>query len=219
MTLDRVANGKTTLSLSIIILVLAAALGLSLSLRPTSRVLSETSIVTSTETVTTSEIETAVVNHTVTTTVTPLQQVNESFSEHLLSFGSGNVSAILARYEQGANLTWEQAECFSGLFIVPHDARLLLDILSANVTRAWAVDNATLPKITIATNGSLLVNDTFALAMRTAHGNITSTISAEVVYTYSSGDWLISQETWHFLTFESGPGMCLFDAMIPRQNR
>jgi hypothetical protein len=195
MTHDTAAIGRTTIGL-IIILVLAAALGVSLTVPRAIKTVTETSVEISTETVTTSEVE------TVTTTVTPFQQVNESYYDHLLSLDSGNVSAILAGYGQGANLTWQQAACLSGLYPVPHDARLLFDALSANVTRSWAVENATLPEITIATNGSLLVNDTFALAVRAASGNLTATISAEVVYVYSAGSWLISEETWYFLTFD-----------------
>ncbi len=195
MAPERVAIGKAIIALSIIALVLAAALGFVL-LKPQS-----ITTVTSTE----------------TSTLMPARQAAEivanTFAKHLLLFTSRNVSAIVSQYQPNANVTWEGGgPCLSGLYPISDGSFVkLLDlffqyrfpqfqiwpqgfhtILIGNVTQIRTTE----------LYGSANVNSTFVLKGQDILGNLTSTVSAQDSYRYSatSDTWLISQETWHFLT-------------------
>jgi hypothetical protein len=197
---QRAAISKAVIALSVTSLVLATALGVSLSVssQSTPRTITETS----TRTLTQIRVETSTVNETLTTTVTPAQIVNQSFYEHLISFSTGNLSAIVSQYEPNANVTWQQASCFSGLYSGTHIITQLL-----NATRPWPIQNATVSSIATLPNDSVSVNSTFSLAVK----NFNAMVSAQDTYSYSSpsNTWLISQETWHFLIINSEPFFCV----------
>ncbi|MGH9920852.1 MAG: hypothetical protein ACRD6W_18530, partial [Nitrososphaerales archaeon] len=74
-----------------------------------------------------------------------------------------------------------------------------------------AVGNPTMTIIP-ETNGSVLVNSTFGFqSMKAGNFGITNgTVSAQDLYTYSetNASWIISQETWNFLAFNSQIDPC-----------
>jgi len=183
------------ISLSIIALVLAAALGIVLVERP-----SLVRTVTSTD----------------TTTVIPSQEaesmVSEVFALHLLSFTSANVSSIVSQYGGNANVTWigHGGFCYSGLYAGSGEIMTLLGDFLGKVTPELAMGNVT-RTVTAEANGSMVVSSTFDFAARGPnYGIVNGTVSAQELYAYSAanGAWLISQETWDFLTFSSQFAVC-----------
>ena len=145
---------------------------------------------------------------TASSTATPTETiaglVSGNFAEHLLLFASRNVSAIVPQYETNASVTWEQILCLSGIYTVTGNGNLtqLLNIFFGAYGQALVVGNVTRTIVT-ATIGSVMINSTLGLVGQGLVGNFTSTVSAQDTYRYSttSSTWLISQETWHFLTF------------------
>jgi len=194
--------GRPVVGLSIVILVLAGTLGLVL-VSPQSIMKEQTTI-------------------TVTSTVTPTQQevgtISDSFVQHLVLFTSRNVSAIVAQYEPSANVTWNGLSCWSGVYANAAnsgDLTTLLNIFFDNTKTALGyqgfsavfVGNVTRTSVGTTTDGSFIVNSTFGLLGQASVGNFTAIVSAQDSYVYSrtSGTWLISQETWHFLTYYIPP--------------
>lgn len=197
MTPQRIAVGKAVIALSIVALVLAALLGLVVA---TSQ----------------SMVKTV----TVTTTVVPTQQavetVGDTFAQHLLSFSlaygnsltSANVSAIVSQYEGNANDTWIGHGgdfCDVGLHAGSGNIFTLLGAFIGQVGPGLAIANVT-RTVTAEANGSVSVNSTFDFAGHSlTYGIVNGTVSAEDSYAYSTtnGAWLISQETWDFITFNT----------------
>ena len=190
MTPQRIAVGRVVIALSIVALALAALLGLV--------------VVTS---------QSMVKTVTLTTTVVPTQQaaeiVGDVFAQHMLSLTSGNVSAIVSQYERNANVTWMGQRdfgdfCYAGLYAGSNVMTLFVDFLD-RVTPALVIGNVT-RIVTAEANGSVVVNSTFGFAGNgPTNGIVNGTVSAEDSYAYSTtnGAWLISQETWDFITFNS----------------
>jgi hypothetical protein len=170
-------------------------------------------------------------------TVTPTQQavdvVSHSFLQHLVLFTSRNVSVIVAQYESSANVTWNGLSCISGTYSNAGNSGDLTELLNIFFDNTKAplvgyeglnavfVGNVTRTIVTSMANGSLIVNSTFGLLGQASTGNFTATVSAQDSYAYSttSGTWLISQETWHFLTHYIPPDvlMCAIMAFDPRR--
>jgi hypothetical protein len=193
MTPQRIAVGKVVIALSIVALVLAALLGFV--------------VVTS---------QSMVKTVTVTTTVVPAQQaaemVGDSFAQHMLSLTSGNVSAIVSQYEGNANVTWigHGGFCLAGLYAGSGDIMILFGDFVGQVAPALVMGNLTWT-VTAEANGSMAVNSTFDFAGHgPANGIANGTVSAQDSYAYSTtkSAWLISQETWDFLTFSSQIPRC-----------
>jgi hypothetical protein len=70
------------------------------------------------------------------------------------------------------------------------------DLVIGNVTRTIVVE----------AGGLVAINSTFGFTtLGSSYGAITGTVSARDLYTYSNANdaWLISQETWDFLTLNS----------------
>lgn len=82
---------------------------------------------------------------------------------------------------------------FAGKFSVPFNS-----VYAGNATDMTIVPLA---------NGTVIVNSTFGLVGFAATGNFTATVSAQDSFVYSSlsGEWMISQETWNFLTYYLPP--------------
>ncbi|HEV2390684.1 MAG TPA: hypothetical protein VGS04_08175 [Nitrososphaerales archaeon] len=147
--------------------------------------------------------------------------VGGSFDRHLLLFTTRNVSAIVSQYESNANITWWNVECFSGIYSNQTTIALLMNFVfgyklptigSPLAPHGFSVDNVTQTRIVSLANGSVLVNSTFGLAAQHAQGNFNATISAQDLYSYSEtgGTWLISEESWHFLSSAIPPDvMCM----------
>ena len=199
-----------------VILVLAGTLGLVL-VTPQSILREETTTTTT----------------TVTSTATPTQQVvnvvEGSFAQHLVLFTTRNVSGIVSQYEPNANVTWENLSCFSGIYSNQSSITLLLNVVfgykppvigSPLAPYGFSLANVTQTRITALTNGSVLVNSSFGLVAQHAQGNFTDTVSAQDLYSYSeaSGTWLISQESWHFLSsYTPSDVICVITAFGPRR--
>jgi len=152
---------------------------------------------------------------TVTSTVAPtehaIESVSESFAQHLLFFSSKDVSATISQYEPNATVEWQNLYCLSGLYQNAGTsngdmAKLLVDFFdgkfNAPLSSLYA-GNTSKMTVTPLPNGAMVVNSTFGLVGLAATGNFTATISAQDSYAYSSSSnaWMISQETWHWLTY------------------
>lgn len=148
-----------------------------------------TKIVTETSTATTSQTVTSIETSTVTPTQEATETVENTFTQHLLSFGSRNVSSIVAQYEPDGNVTWNGLPCLNGIFVINGDTGNFSENLDdffgylpigtgppaphgafiGNVTRTT----------TLETDGSVMVNSTFGLVAQTFNGNFTATIWAQ----------------------------------------
>jgi hypothetical protein len=157
---------------------------------------------------------------TVTTTVISTQGatglVSGLYAEHILLLDSRNVSAIVNQYEDNATIVWTseaQCECNSldGTYTGAANITLLMKQLlfgtDANGfsfgTKSFVAENLT-ESVAVASNGSVTVDSTFGIMEQSiASGKINGTASAGDSYTYStaSGAWLISRETWDFLSY------------------
>jgi hypothetical protein len=196
MSPQRKAVEKVVVALSIIALILAALLGLV--------------VVTS---------QSMVKTVTLTTTAVPTQQAAEMvgaiFAEHVLSFSfasrnftSANVSAIVSQYEGNANVTWMGHGgdfCEIGLYSGSGNIFTLLESFLGQVGPALAIANVT-RTLTAEANGSVVVDSTFDFAGHSlTYGILNGTVSAEDSYAHSTmdGSWLISQETWDFIAFNT----------------
>jgi hypothetical protein len=147
------------------------------------------------------------------TTITSAQRaselalVSDNFANHLLVFSSGNVSAIISQYEPSASVTWEHFACLSGIYPISGNNGSFTDGLDTFFNKVQGLDAVFIGNVSGVTttslpNGSLRVNSTFGLRGQGPVGNFTATVSAQDTYTYSasSGTWLISQETWNFMS-------------------
>lgn len=108
-------------------------------------------------------------------------------------------------------MVWQNLYCLSGLYQDAGSsngdmARLLADFFdgkfNAPLSSLYA-GNTSKMTITPLANGTMVVNSTFGLVGLAATGNFTATVSAQDSYVYSSSSdaWMISQETWHWLTY------------------
>jgi hypothetical protein len=200
---------KASVALFAITLVLVCALGLVL-IEPRSIMKEQTTT------------DTTTITSTTTPTQTTSDTASDSFAQHLLLFSSRNVSAILSGYEPSANVTWENLPCLGGIYpIAGNNGNFTqgLDIFFGNNKvvlgfQTVFVGNLTRTTMTRVSNGSVLLNSTFGIVGLASTGNFTATVSAQDSYTYSTtrGTWLISQETWHFLTYDIPPNalLCTF---------
>lgn len=149
---------------------------------------------------------TATQSGTSTQTQQATDVVGGNFAEHLLLFTSRNATAIVRQYQSDANVTWQQTSCLNGIYPVTGKGNLsqLLDVFFGTYGQGLVIGNVT-RSMTTATNGSVIVNSTFGLVAQGFDGNLTASVTAQDSYTYSatSGTWLIAQETWHFLSFDT----------------
>jgi len=153
---------------------------------------------------------------TVTTTVPPTQQatamVDGSFAQHMVLLSTGNVSAIVSQYETNANVTWTgKSQCYDGFYNGTGYITELMDAFLLSGTPALAIGNVTMTT-TSETNGTVLVNSEFGFASPgpSGGGMVNGTVSAQDLYGYSAtrGAWLISQESWDFLSFNGQIPRC-----------
>jgi hypothetical protein len=159
---------------------------------------------------------TKTVTITATTTQQPEGVVSGLFAEHMLLLDSRNVSAIVGQYEGNATITWTsdgQCECnslngnYTGIANITHLMNQLLFGTNANGSgfgmQSFMAENLT-QKIAATSDVSVMVNSTFAIVEHSiAQGNINGTISAQNSYVYSASNrtWLISRESWNFLSY------------------
>lgn len=117
---------------------------------------------------------------------------------------SRNVSAQLSQYEGNADVTWTgQASGLAGNYVGALDIETLMK--SSFVTRAssFAIGNVTQRTVARASD-TATVNSSFTFVGRSdIEGNFSGAISAQdlLVYSRTSGAWLISRETWNFLSY------------------
>lgn len=138
------------------------------------------------------------------------QTVEGSFSLHMQDFASDNVSSIVSRYLPNATVTWTgNADCFDGYYVGTGNITKLMDVF-VKTAPDLLVGNL----VTAATDrdGSVLVNSTFGFASAgsAAVASTNGTVFAQDTYLYSAAtrSWLISQETWNFLTFNTSGFPC-----------
>lgn len=138
-----------------------------------------------------------------------VEWVNDSFSQHMLLLGSGNVSAIVSQYAGNANVSWfgEVGPCFGGTYPLAGDNGNFSQLMNAFIVKYahTLVIGKVARTIMSQSNGSVVVESAFGFATRgSSYGINNGTVSAQDLYTYSAtnGAWLISREAWDFTTFD-----------------
>jgi hypothetical protein len=122
----------------------------------------------------------------------------------MLQLGSRNVSAIVSQYEGNATVIWTGNTLgIGGTYIGTKNIGLALSAFLGAVS-SFIIGNET-QTIATASDDSVVVNSSFSFAGESADffGPFNGTVSAQDSYTHSaaSGAWLISRETWDFLSF------------------
>lgn len=153
--------------------------------------------------------KTETVTSTVTSTERAFDSVNGSFAEHMTLVGSKNVSAIMSQYDRNAIVNWNgEAVGLAGTYIGAYNVSLLLNrffetFVSGTGGGPFVIANVT-RTIAVTAEGYATVNSTFSFSgQSTQWGPSSGTISAQDSYAYSAaaGIWLISRETWTFVSF------------------
>jgi hypothetical protein len=157
---------------------------------------------------------------TVTAAVTSIQQpaglASGLLAEHMLLLDSRNVSAVVGQYEGNATITWTsegQCECDSlnGNYVGTANMTQLMKQLLLGInangygfrTQSFMAQNL-IQTAAATSNISVMVNSTFVIVEQSiAQGKINGTVSAQDSYVYSATGrtWLISRESWDFLSF------------------
>lgn len=137
-------------------------------------------------------------------------QVSSAYANHLSLFSSKNVSATVSQYTDDANVTYEgQAAGLQGNYTGTSDIRILI-AADISKTTLFFIANETQPSIQVETMGSgdsvvsVVVNSTFNFRGESpVFGNINGTVSARTTFVpgSASGNWLISNETWNYLSY------------------
>jgi len=144
--------------------------------------------------------------------------VNESFTQHFQLLESGSVSALAPQYTEEANVTWiGRAYCFSGAYIGRTQITETLNSFLNRTVPGLRIMNLT-RTITPLPNGLVVtVDSTFGFSTSkittiglSTYPGLNGTVSARETYVYSSttAAWLISNETWSFLTLDSSVPLC-----------
>lgn len=157
---------------------------------------------------------------TVTATATSIQQpaglASGLLAEHMLLLDSRNVSAVVGQYEGNATIAWTsegQCECdglngdYAGAANITQLMKQLLLGVNANGygfgTESFMAEDLAQTGA-VASSVSVMVNSTFVIVEQSiAQGKINGTVSAQDSYAYSATarTWLISRESWDFLSF------------------
>ena len=146
-------------------------------------------------------LDSAAVKTATETAAGAFDQVASSYANHLLLLDARNASALLSGYEVNATVEWKGVSggCdgnYSGAGI----GIVLGDLL--NRSTSLVVSNETQA---IEAGGShWVVNSTFdVLGNNTAVGIFHATIASTDSYVYDGGRWMIANETWNFLHYDS----------------
>jgi WD40 repeat protein len=119
---------------------------------------------------------------------------------------SRNASAIVRQFEGNANVTWTgRASGLTGLYVGADTIGLLLNASFLSRSTSFAIANAT-QEILAVSDRSATVNSSFDFTGQSPiYGNFNGTVRAQdsLVYSATSGGWLISQEIWNFTTFNA----------------
>jgi hypothetical protein len=140
-------------------------------------------------------------------------KVSIAYGNHLLQFGSKNVSALVSQYEDNATIVYfGQSAGLAGRYSgTANITQLLATWISKNGEKFFFIANESQPTMHIVTMGSQ--NSTIAVTVNSTlgfrgdsglNGNFNGTISAETTFVRGGANdssWLISLETWNFLRF------------------
>jgi hypothetical protein len=139
------------------------------------------------------------------------EQVANAFANHMLVISSRNAYAIVGQYEKNATVTWTGKA--SGLQGFYNGTKIIFILMNASfISRAGSlsIGNVTHTMVDISKD-SAVVNSSFDIFGQNyyiglPYGYLASfnyAVSAQDSYAYSStlGAWLISTETWNFLSF------------------
>jgi len=153
---------------------------------------------------------------TASTSLDAYEQVADSFANHMLSISSRNASAIASQYESNASVIWTgqgtTGLAFGGMggtYVGANDIFIIMNASFIGQGSSFAVGSVT-HTIVATSDDSAEVNSSFAFFGQNTSlgGNFNGTVSAQDSYVYSAsnGGWLISRETWNFLSFNArGP--------------
>jgi hypothetical protein len=143
------------------------------------------------------------------TSLDAYDQVADSFANHMLFVSSRNASAMASQYESNASVIWTTIGLgYAGTYVGANNIFILMNNSFIGRGSSFSVGNVTHSVVNMTTH-SAVVNSSFAFfGQRTdLGGNFNGTVSAQDFYVYSAanGGWLISRETWNFLSFNA-PG-------------
>jgi WD40 repeat protein len=142
---------------------------------------------------------------TTSTATSAVNLVNSSFAYHMRLLASRNTSAMVSQYARDASVLWMgQASGLTGIYNGTGNIDLLFNAsFFGPKSTELAIGNVT-QKVLAASAWSAVVNSSFSfLGESSLQGNFSGSVSAMDSYVYSaaSGNWLISQETWNFRSF------------------
>jgi putative pyrroloquinoline-quinone binding quinoprotein len=200
MSSRRVANQGASAAFIVILVIAAVAAGylaVSTSRMPNS----ESTTALSSSTTSTSSAGKA----STTSTMSAVNLVNGSFANHMRLLASRNTSAMVSQYGGNSSIVWTgEALGLAGIYNGTSNIGLLFNAsFFGPRSTALAVGNVT-QTILAASDDSAVVNSSFTfLGSSSLEGNFSGSVSAMDYYVFSaaSGSWLISQETWNFLSY------------------
>jgi hypothetical protein len=141
--------------------------------------------------------------------------VESGFADHMQWFSSDNISAMDSQYASNATVTWMgQAAGLTGNYSGAGNIGILLKGFLGRFT-SFSVENVTRGEVAVSGDVAT-VNSSFDLAGQSpVVGNVSAKVSAQDSFAQSTSDgpWLVSQETWNFLSYSEqypvstgGPG-------------
>lgn len=161
-------------------------------------------------------VQPARVSTTISTVTVPsstVDQVSSVYVNHLMTFGSKNLSALVSQYEGNATIVYRgQAAGLAGNYTgTANISQLLASLISRNGAVFFFIANESQPSIQVVPTGSansalaVVVNSTFGFGGDSGlYGVFNGTVSARTTFVHGGANgtsWLISEETWNFLRF------------------
>jgi hypothetical protein len=128
------------------------------------------------------------------------EQVASSYANHLLLLDSRKIPALVTGYESNATVEWKGAAIgMTGNYTGSGN----IGILHGSFTGKFIdLSLSNLSQMIGSKGNHWMVNSTFSLhGTGSVVGNFNATIAAQDSYIRAGETWLISHETWNFLSF------------------
>ncbi|MDG6928687.1 MAG: hypothetical protein JRN29_01390 [Nitrososphaerota archaeon] len=130
-----------------------------------------------------------------------LGAVSTAFASHLNLISTRDVTSLMQGYESNATVVWEgNAAGLQGTYPGSDNIQILYS-KALSTASVFQVTNTSYSVRSPGTNLAV-VNASVAMTGNSSIlGSINGTISVQVNYVYTTGAWMISQETWNFKVF------------------
>ncbi len=132
-----------------------------------------------------------------------LAEVRSTFDSHVQSISNRDISSVMQQYQTNSLLVWEgynNAQGLGGTYTGSGNIQLLYD-KALGSAQVFNLNILSYHQQNISTSLAT-VNATLGMSgQSTFLGNISGTVSVQVNYIPSGSSWVISNETWNFITF------------------